>query len=715
MQLSKTYQSRLICLCASLLTFAAINYVVQANVFGLQNLGRSKSLDTHTLVAPFEGGQSQQEDFLFIDIDETSLSNLGQWPWPRVILADALQRILDLDPAVLGVDLLLAEQDRFNPDALARLALGEQSIVKDNFPNGDRFLGSIVQDQPVVLATAFGQRTKNLAKKPSQAIVKDAADFDVPKIGGMIFPVDELGDAEGFGFVNVDLDHADNTVRYLPILINLDQKIYPSFVMEMIRVFEEDEKLNLSKSAGMFSNNQVSTGFANVPVTSEGNFILHHGLSDRFTTLSLSKVLDGTLTTDALRKLISDKIIVIGSSAAGLNDLHATNIEQAVPGPLIQIAAIHQILSERFIKFNDTADVMFVGLLSMMLMIVFFVSATDRINIGLLITLISTVAFLTLSHYVFISQGYILNLFLLFAFVIASLTVTLTLSALLALNKRALQNAFGAYLAPEMVKEIELSGQPPKLGGERKELSVVMTDMRNFTSLGESYGKDVEGFTSTMNRYMTAIAQPVLDNRGTLIKFIGDASLHIHGAPVDDERNSFRSVKTALEMIGAVEQFNQTLAAEDKPPVGIGVGVNTGEILVGNIGAETKFGYDVLGDPVSVAARLESQTKSYGVLLIAGSATVTKCTRDYEWWELDNIAVKGKTQPLRIYTIHKESEEHKTFLKNYYEGNWDYIFEHAAVFKAAAPKMADYYDKMIARMKLGKPNDWNGVYRATSK
>ena len=182
---------------------------------------------------------------------------------------------------------------------------------------------------------------------------------------------------------------------------------------------------------------------------------------------------------------------------------------------------------------------------------------------------------------------------------------------------------FGAYLAPEMVKEIELSGQPPKLGGERKELSVVMTDMRNFTSLGESYGEDVEGFTSTMNRYMIMIAQPVLDNRGTLIKFIGDASLHIHGAPVDDERNSFRSVKTALEMIGAVEQFNQTLSAEDKPPVGIGVGVNTGEILVGNIGAETKFGYDVLGDPVSVAARLESQTKSYGVLLIAGMATVS--------------------------------------------------------------------------------------------
>lgn len=708
------HQSRIMCLCAALLSFAAVNYVIQANIFGLQNFGRSKSLDAHSIFAPYQGGQSKQQDFLFIDIDEPSLSDLGQWPWPRVILASALQTILNLEPAVLGIDLLLAEQDRFNPNSLAGLALGEQQIIRDNFPNGDKILGSVLQGQPVVLATAFSQKTKNLAKKPSQAIIKNAAEFDVPKIAGMIFPIDELN-AEGFGFVDVDLDYADNTVRYLPMLTTLNQKIYPSFVMEVVRVFEEDEKLNLSNSAGVFSGNQVSTGFASVPITNGGNFILHHGFSNRFETLSLSKVLDGSQTKEALRKKISNKIIVMGSSAAGLNDLHATNIEQAVPGPLIQLAAVHQILSERFIKFNDKADAIFIGVLSLMLVIVFYVSATDRINIGLLVAFISTISFLMLSHYVFVSQGYVLNLLLLFAFVIASLIVTLALSALLALNKRALQNAFGAYLAPEMVREIELSGKPPKLGGERKELSVVMTDMRNFTPLGESYGRDVEGFTNTMNRYMTAIAQPVLDNRGTLIKFIGDASLHIHGAPVDDDRNSFRSVKTALEMISAVEQFNQTLAAEGKPPVGIGVGVNTGEILVGNIGAETKFGYDVLGDPVSVAARLESQTKSYGVSLIAGSATVTKCASDFDWWELDNIAVKGKKQPLRIYTIHKQSEEHKIFLKNYYKGNWGYIFKHAEEFKVAAPKMVCYYDRMIARMKLGKPSDWSGVYRAMSK
>jgi len=214
---------------------------------------------------------------------------------------------------------------------------------------------------------------------------------------------------------------------------------------------------------------------------------------------------------------------------------------------------------------------------------------------------------------------------------------------------------------------------------------------------------------------MTAIAQPVLDNQGTLLKFIGDASLHIHGAPLDDDQHAVRSITTALGMIEAVDKFNAELAREGKPPVGLGVGVNTGDTLVGNIGAKTKFGYDVLGDPVSVAARLESQTKSYGVLIIVGPDTVDHCGNNFDWWELDNIAVKGKEEPLRIYTIHKQTPEHEAFLNNYYAGKWEIIFEKIQTYKDAAPQMADYYENMIARMKMGKPNDWNGIYRATSK
>ena len=715
MQTFTLNSARLICVWISLTVFALSVLLIQTNVFGLKVLGRSMSLDVYTQLTPFEGGSEQVEDFLFIDIDEDSLSDLGQWPWPRVVLAKVMKTILDAKPAVVGIDILLAETDRFNPKALADLAEDDENIIEHYFVNGDQLLGEIIAGHPVILATAFNSDNKNDEKNKSQILIKHKARFDIPTIPGIIFPVNELKAAEGFGFVNVDLDHADNTVRYLPLLASLNGKFYPSFVLELVRVFEDDKMLNLESSDNAFPLNVIATGFARIPVTKEGNFILHNGISDRFPTLSISKIIDGSLDKQTLIEMISNKILIVGSSASGLNDLHASNIEKAVPGPLIQLSAVHQILSERYLKFSIETDVVTIALLIFALITLFFVSRKDRINLGLLITIGVGMIFLWVSYHLFREEGFITNLLLLFTFLISSLAMLLLQSTFVALNKRALQTAFGAYLAPEMVKEIEISGRQPVLGGEKKELSIVMTDMRNFTSLGESYGEDVEGFTSTMNRYMTAIAQPVLDNKGTLLKFIGDASMHIHGAPIDDDRHAFRGVETAINMIKAVDSFNLELAEEGKPPVGIGIGVNTGEILVGNIGAKTKFGYDVLGDPVSVAARLESQTKSYGVLLIVGQATVERCKDDYDWWELDNIAVKGKEEPLRIYTTHKQTNEHKVFLKHYYEGNWDYIFEYISSFKNAAPEMIIYYDIMFSRMKLGKPDDWDGIYRARSK
>ena len=705
----------LICALAAMLVFIAGVLLIQANALGIKNSGRSASLDFYTTLNPFEGGQDLLDDFLFIDIDEASLSALGQWPWPRVIFARAMEKILAAEPMVVGVDILQAETDRFNPDSLSALATDGSNDLGKYFLDGDQALADALRDEPVVLATALADKTKNATKKSANILVKDKARFDIRSTPGIIFPVDQLSGLEGYGFVNVDLDHADNTVRYLPLLGSLEGELYPSFVLEMARVYEEDRMLNLDLSDGMLPFNSVTTGFLDFPVTLEANFIIHHGYSSRFNVLSMSEMFGDNADSDDLADMMDSKIIVIGSSAAGLNDLHATNIEQAVPGPLIQLSAIHQIMAERFLKFSPEIDLATIALLFVALLALFIVTGRDRINLGLVFSgLIIGVSF-WLCVYVFNAQGYIINSFFLVAFGSSALLHALLQSAFLALNKKALQDAFGSYLAPEMVKEIERSGQQPELGGEKKELSVVMTDMRNFTALGESYGEDVEGFTNTMNRYMTAIAQPVLDNKGTLLKFIGDASMHIHGAPIDDAAHPRTAVETALGMIKAVEICNAELAQEGKPPVGLGAGVNTGEILVGNIGAKTKFGYDVLGDPVSVAARLESQTKSYGVLLIVGPDTVAKCKDDFDWWELDNIAVKGKEDPLRIYTPRKQTPQHDDFLEAYYSGKWDEIFTGIEVFKSAAPDMSAYYDNMVSRMKEGKPDDWDGIYRATSK
>jgi adenylate cyclase len=272
-----------------------------------------------------------------------------------------------------------------------------------------------------------------------------------------------------------------------------------------------------------------------------------------------------------------------------------------------------------------------------------------------------------------------------------------------------------------------------RLGGEKRDLSIVMTDLRGFTSLGESYGEDVEGLTKIMNDYMTALSVPVLKNNGTLIKFIGDASLHIHGAPISDVNHAKTAVQTALEMIEAIKEFNVELTASGRPPVGMGAGVNTGPTLVGNIGSKEKFGYDVLGDSVSTAARLEGQTKGYGVLLIIGPETNKLVEDEYATLELDCIAVKGKNVGLNIYTVlgrHvdlmkitayvPESKAHEKMLELYRMQKFDAAIKYCNDLKGAFGGFMDhYYEIWIDRCNEMKektlPKDWDGIYRATSK
>jgi adenylate cyclase len=282
-------------------------------------------------------------------------------------------------------------------------------------------------------------------------------------------------------------------------------------------------------------------------------------------------------------------------------------------------------------------------------------------------------------------------------------------------QKLAIKKQFGSYVNPTIVDRLQKDPSLIKLGGERKELSIVMTDLRGFTTLGESFGDDVEGLTQIMNDYMTALSVPVLKNDGTLIKFIGDASLHVHGAPLDDVNHAKTAVRTAQEMIQAIADFNVELTAKGRPPVGMGAGVNTGETLIGNIGAKTKFGYDVLGDSVSTAARLEGQTKGYGVLLIIGPRTAELVRDEIPVVELDCIAVKGKTIGLKIYTPGNSTNEHEQFLDLYYRGQWTKAQILIPSCTASNPALAEYYHKMEERLKEGVPSKWSGTYVATSK
>jgi adenylate cyclase len=302
-------------------------------------------------------------------------------------------------------------------------------------------------------------------------------------------------------------------------------------------------------------------------------------------------------------------------------------------------------------------------------------------------------------------------------------------------QKSQIKKQFGSYVNPVIVERLQKDPSFIKLGGEKKDLTVIMSDMRNFTGLGETYGDDVVAFTAIMNRYMTAIAEPILRNNGCLIKFIGDASLHVHGAPIQEEQDPdhvLAGVRTGLEMLHAVELFNIELTKEGKPLVGCGLGINTGPTLIGNIGSKDRFGYDVLGDSVSLTARLEGQTKNYGVLIIISEFTQARVGDNYFTLPLDCIAVKGKAIGVNIFTVFYNPDVtvaadwimardmHDGMLTYYRQQKWDLAIELCQELTGEFDgKMDDYYalwQERIAEMRTRDlPEDWDGTYRATSK
>jgi adenylate cyclase len=294
-------------------------------------------------------------------------------------------------------------------------------------------------------------------------------------------------------------------------------------------------------------------------------------------------------------------------------------------------------------------------------------------------------------------------------------------------EKQAIKKQFGGYASPTVVEMLQKNPALIKQG-VKKEVSICFSDLRGFTPLGESFGDDVQGLTRIMNGYMDAITQPVLAANGMIIKYIGDASMHIHNAPIDDPNHPRTAVQTGLNMLRAVKEFNNKITAEGRPPVGMGAGINTGLGYIGEMGSTQRHSYDVLGDAVSTTARLESQCKNYGVLLIVGPETHRRTKDDFFYLKLDDLAVKGKTVGLDIYTVldldptkhNNDKEMHNAMHNDYRDQQFDEAIAKCKKLKGRFDNQMDkYYDMWIERCEFMQtqklPKDWNGVFVAASK
>lgn len=631
-----------------------------------------------------------------VNIDEKALEKYGQFPFSRDIYATIIRDLYRRNAGLVVFNVLTPDRDRMGRDADYVQAL---------------------RQYPTILPNIGAQQTRNQPRQPGSIVIGPYKNqiVEYPGIIANIPTVEQA--AAGVGIVNT-FPEVDGVVRRMPLLVSSGQRLHPSLAMEVMRVAAGDSTFQVKLNENGVEKMRIPK-FG--PVSTD----------------SLSRIwIDWSLTPDvySLTDLPQDfegEIVIVGISAAGLANPVATAKGEMLPQDL-QAAVLGTVIANRdrpVITRPDWAEGAEVLALIVLGIVLLFL--TRWVYVGLASGVIIIGAIIPLCGIAYSSHSWLVD---------ASLPVAGLVLVLLHaygskfvsefLQKQQIKKQFGSYVNPTIVERLQKDPSLIKLGGERKELSIVMTDLRGFTTLGESFGDDVEGLTQIMNDYMTALSIPVLKNDGTLIKFIGDASLHVHGAPLDDVNHAKTAVRTALEMIKAIEEFNVGLVASGKPPVGMGAGVNTGETLIGNIGAKTKFGYDVLGDSVSTAARLEGQTKGYGVLCIIGPNTYEQVKGEFLALELDNIAVKGKTVGLQIYAplglrselnvSNADEQMHAAMLSLYRQQKFDQAIKFCNDLKGRFNgAMNHYYEIWIERcaeMKSRKlPENWDGVYHATSK
>lgn len=633
-----------------------------------------------------------------VNIDEATLDKLGQFPFPRDMYADIIKELYKREAGLVVFNVLMPEKDRFGKDMI---------------------LGDTLGKYPVILPSLGSEKSKNTNHgSPAQVVGMDPSGI-VVEYPGLISNVEpQESRAAGVGIVNT-FPEIDGVVRRMPMVILSQEQLHPALALETLRVATGDPKFQV-KISDMGVEAVRVPKFGKIPTDELGRVWIDWSASPReFSYMSLPESFDGG-------------IVVVGLSAAGLANPVATAKGEVWPHYL-QGALMGTMVTQSNIQRPAWADQAEIIALLVGGLLVLFLSRWTY-------AFIPVIAVLGSSHFV-VSYLYSEYRYLVDITAFVGFTTLVYIHAYSVkflseyLQKSQIKKQFGSYVNPIIVERLQRDPSFIKLGGEKKELTVMMSDMRNFTGLGETYGDDVVAFTETMNRYMTAIAEPILRNNGCLIKFIGDASLHVHGAPIQEEQDPdhvLAGVRTGLEMLHAVELFNIELEKEGKPKVGCGLGINTGPTLIGNIGSKDRFAYDVLGDSVSLTARLEGQTKNYGVLIIISESTQARVGDNYFTIPLDCIAVKGKSIGVNIFTVfynpdetvaeewHNARKQHELMLQCYREQQWDKAISMCQELTGKFyGNMDDYYALWIERIAEMRtrdlPKDWDGTYRATSK
>jgi len=637
--------------------------------------------------------QPVENNIYTVDIDEATIDAYGQWPFPRGDYAELINDLYNRGAGLVVFNVLMSEPDRSGEDQ--ELALTMQQL-------------------PVIVTMLGAEENKNEPINPGATIINSDFLDRMPSVPGIIANIPDIEySAVGSGITN-SWPEIDGVTRRIPLVVESGGTLYPNVTMEVLRVLAGDPSFQIKlNELGVDKLRIPQFGVIQTSPTGEV-WIDWSQKSKSYSAVDLPDDFGGG-------------IVFVGPTAAGVTQPLATAAGSVFPHQ-IQAAMLGTVFNESNISRHPDAE-QWAELAALVVAGILLIALARWTYVGIAFFIMSVGGFIGVSIYVFNTQNILIDGATISAFLLLVGLKRYVLKFLDEfLQKQAIKKQFEGYASPAVVKLLQESPELVKRG-IKKDVSIVFSDLRGFTPLGESFGDDVAGLTRIMNGYMDAITQPVLDADGMIIKYIGDASMHIHNAPIDDERHAHTAVDTGLKMLRAVEKFNEdVIIPEGRPPVGMGAGINTGLGYIGEMGSTKRHSYDVLGDAVSTAARVESKCKEYGCLLLVGESTYEATKDDFFYLKVDDLQVKGKSVGLGIYTVLDDTQpvwtsaqrKHEQMHEDYAAQRFDAAIEKCRMLHDHFDhKMQGYYDMWIERCEYMKtqnlPQDWNGVFVATSK
>ena len=686
---------------------------------------------------------------VIVDIDESSLALEGRWPWSRDKLAAIVNNLFEVYQAdVVGFDIVFAEKDESSGlkefEFLASTELKDDPLFHKALDNirpsleYDQMFAKALKDRNVVMGYYFKSNVSEneIAQSgllpPAVTKITEQLSSRLPinkalGYGGNLKILQSSARSGGF-FDNPFVD-SDGVFRRVPLIQIHQDQVYASLALSTTQAYlkNSDIKLNVvnngTKNDQYYALESVHINEFSIPVDGKGAvYVPFRGLSYSFPYISAHKILNKKIDPDSLK----GKIVLVGTTAPGLLDLRSTPVQSVYPGVEIHANIISGILDQRInhspawaIGYEFIILILIAATMAFLLPVSSPLMATVATTIVLILTVSGTlmawnsqIILPLASPVLLIVLNYILHMS--YGFFIESR------------GKRQLAHLFGQYIPPEIVDEMSKSPANFSLDGENKVMTVLFSDVRGFTTISE--GMDPKQLTQLMNALLTPMTRVIHKHRGTIDKYMGDAIMSFWGAPLEDPDHARHALHAAMEMMVELKIMQKDFESRGWPPINIGIGLNTGNMNVGNMGSEFRMAYTVLGDSVNLGARLEGLTKEYGVNIIVSEST-KESIPEFTYRDLDLVRVKGKNEPIAIFEPigHRDEIDEATTLElarynqalqSFRAQNWDQAETDFFALSQIHPDRFLYqvYLNRVTHYKGHLPNDdWDGVFTHTSK